>query len=236
MTDVNTPDAAKHSSLSLLPEMISSPSTALEKIWQHGAPWWIPYLIVLVSTAAVWVLYYAQLDYEWFMTYNTAHLSGDEQTQAIEGMQKMTANSLMGITVAGITVMLTFFCLVNALLLMIANRVSGTTPRSFKQWLSIITWTSLPSVFIALGGALNLMMSSNGELPPESLSLTNLNNLVFHASKTDELFAFYNTIDLISLWVVALIMLALMKNGQSKIASFIIAVIPQAIISGIALL
>jgi hypothetical protein len=234
MTDVNASNDAAGSSLALIPEMITSPSTALDKIWQHGAPWWLPYLIVLCSTAAVWVLYYAQLDYEWFMAYSTSHLSGEEQTQTLEGMQSMSANALMGITVVSIAIMMTAFCLINALFLMITNRVSGTPMRSFKQWLSITTWTALPSVFIALGGFLTIMMNTSGELAPESLSLTNLNNLVFHASKTDQLFTFYNTIDLVSLWGMALIMMALIKNGQSKIASFIIAITPQAIISTVA--
>ncbi len=224
------------SALALLPELLSSPSSALDKIWRFGAPWWLPLIIVCGITSLTWVLYYAQLDYEWFMDYNTSSLSGDEKAQAMEGMQKMSSNTLAGITVGSIVIMVFIYSLISAGYLLLVNRVSGTQPRDFKEWLTISTWVGLPTVFIAVGGMLVLMMSGSGELAPEALSLTNLNNLVFHATKTDALFAFYNTLDVISFWSIALLAFALIKNGQSKIAAGIIAIAPQLIISGLALL
>jgi len=145
-------------------------------------------------------------------------------------MKGMSARGLAGMTVGGIVVMLLIFSFISALYLLLVNRVTGTTPRTYKEWLSISTWMSLPAVFIGMGGILNVLLSASSELPPEMLSLTNVNALIFHASKGEPLFNFYSSLDLINFWSIALVAMALIKNGQSRIAAVIISLVPQVII------
>ena len=89
---------------------------------------------------------------------------------------------------------------------------------------------SLPTVCIGMGAILNVLLSESSELPPEMLSLTNVNALIFHASKGEPLFNFYSALDLINFWSIALVAMALIKNGQSRIAAVIISLVPQVII------
>ena len=229
------PPCEKTTVIALIPEIITSPNTAIDRIWRHGAPWWLPLIIVSISIGLAWVLYYSQVDYDWLIHYNTSLLDPESREQAVMGMKGMSARGLAGMTVGGIVVMLLIFSFISALYLLLVNRVTGTTPRTYKEWLSISTWMSLPAVFIGMGGILNVLLSASSELPPEMLSLTNVNALIFHASKGEPLFNFYSSLDLINFWSIALVAMALIKNGQSRIAAIIISLVPQAIISCIVL-
>jgi len=229
------PPCEKTTAIALIPEIITSPNTAIDRIWRHGAPWWLPLIIVSISIGLAWVLYYSQVDYDWLIHYNTSLLDPESREQAVMGMKGMSARGLAGMTVGGIVVMLLIFSFISALYLLLVNRVTGTTPRTYKEWLSISTWMSLPAVFIGMGGILNVLLSASSELPPEMLSLTNVNALIFHASKGEPLFNFYSSLDLINFWSIALVAMALIKNGQSRIAAIIISLVPQAIISCIVL-
>ena len=229
------PPCEKNTVIALIPEIITSPNTAIDRIWRHGAPWWLPLIIVSISIGLAWVLYYSQVDYDWLIHYNTSLLDPESREQAVMGMKGMSARGLAGMTVGGIVVMLLIFSFISALYLLLVNRVTGTTPRTYKEWLSISTWMSLPAVFIGMGGILNVLLSASSELPPEMLSLTNVNALIFHASKGEPLFNFYSSLDLINFWSIALVAMALIKNGQSRIAAIIISLVPQAIISCIVL-
>ena len=229
------PPCEKNTVIALIPEIITSPNTAIDRIWRHGAPWWLPLIIVSISIGLAWVLYYSQVDYDWLIHYNTSLLDPESREQAVMGMKGMSARGLAGMTVGGIVVMLLIFSFISALYLLLINRVTGTTPRTYKEWLSISTWMSLPTVFIGMGAILNVLLSESSELPPEMLSLTNVNALIFHASKSEPLFNFYSSLDLINFWSIALVAMALIKNGQSRIAAIIISLVPQAIISCIVL-
>lgn len=231
MSDINSsPPCEKTTALALIPEMITSPNAAIDRIWRYGAPWWLPLIIVSIAIGISWVLYYAQVDYDWLIHYNTSLLDAESREQAVMGMKGMSAKSLAGITVGSIVVMLLVFSFISAIYLLLLNRVTGTTPRTYKEWLSISTWMSLPTVFIGMGAILNVLLSESSELPPEMLSLTNVNALIFHASKGEPLFNFYSALDLINFWSIALVAMALIKNGQSRIAAVIISLVPQVII------
>ena len=224
------PPCEKNTVIALIPEIITSPNTAIDRIWRHGAPWWLPLIIVSISIGLAWVLYYSQVNYDWLIHYNTSLLDPESREQAVMGMKGMSARGLAGMTVGGIVVMLLIFSFISALYLLLINRVTGTTPRTYKEWLSISTWMSLPTVFIGMGAILNVLLSESSELPPEMLSLTNVNALIFHASKGEPLFNFYSSLDLINFWSIALVAMALIKNGQSRIAAVIISLVPQVII------
>ena len=133
------PPCEKTTAIALIPEIITSPNTAIDRIWRHGAPWWLPLIIVSISIGLAWVLYYSQVDYDWLIHYNTSLLDPESREQAVMGMKGMSARGLAGMTVGGIVVMLLIFSFISALYLLLINRVTGTTPRTYKEWLSIST-------------------------------------------------------------------------------------------------
>lgn len=226
----------KTTEFALMLELITAPNSAIDRIWRKGASWWLPLAAVLVANGIMWIFYFAQVDMDWFVSYSVAELEGDEQRQATERMADLSSGFFSMMAIGASTIGAILFNLVFALYLFLVNRVVGTTARSFKEWFTMIVWIGLPAVFLAVGGLINLLVSGSAEIAPEILSLTNLNGLVFHASKSDALFGFYNSLDLVYLWLIVLVAIALIKNGQGRPAAVITALLPQLLISGIALL
>lgn len=221
----------KTSNMALLLEIITAPSSAFETIWQKGASWLLPLVVVLVASSLMWAFYFTQVDVEWFMSQATAGLEGEGQRQAAREAPNMSPNFLVGMTVGATVVGLIVINLILAVYLLLINRVTGTTSRSYKEWFTIAVWTGIPAIFLALGGIINILISGSANIPPELISLTNLNGLIFHASKSNGLYGLYSSLDIITFWSFALLVLALIKNGQHRITAIAIAGIPTVLMS-----
>lgn len=193
----------------------------------------LPLVIMIVLSVAMTLLYFNKVDGEWLTNHQLAmgatEMSAAEMEQAKKIMPSAKVMGIIGAVVAPI--MIVIITLIMGLYYMLAGKITGTAV-SFKQALSLVTWSGLPSLLglvVAIVGI--FMMSPQSTL--ESLMLTNVDPLIVQLPYDHAWSSFAKNFNLLSLWSVVLVAIGWRNWGRTGWGqAFTVALIPSLVIFG----
>lgn len=215
--------------------VLSTPRAAFAEL-QERPRFWFPLLLTLAATVAVLVWYYAIVDLPWL----AEHLmSGNEQLQRMPEAQReramaaMTRPMLMGSSVIGAVVIITVVRFVEAGYYSLAGKITNLQ-YSYRQWLALSCWSSLPYLLGVLVMAGYLIAAPSKQIGNEELQLLSFNELFFHRSVGEPGFALLSNLTLLHPWSWFLTVLGVrLWSGRSVQFSSLFALVPIAVVYGV---
>ncbi|MDA0795614.1 MAG: Yip1 family protein [Proteobacteria bacterium] len=221
-------------SLQACVDILTSPRETFDALKNKKGWSWAPFGLVIASTVALFLYYFTAVDFEWMIDQmleqmaSQKNMSSDELQATQDYMTKtsMTWSSTLGGAI-GIIV-------INAIMAVyfyLTTKVSSPNELTYGAWYGFSWWVSMPIVVSYFLGALVIAFSNEGMVSLEDLSPTSLK---FLAESSSVWYSFAGSLNLFSLWSIALgtIGLSSWLNIPSK-KTFMIAVAPSLVIYAI---
>jgi hypothetical protein len=211
--------------------VILAPSPTFARLKDKSRPW-IPLLVTVLLTLAVSCWYVSTIDFAWLREHmlSTQGAAEPEARAAMEHV--LTRKRMMWNSGIGVVLGTPLLCALDAVYYLLAGKVMGSGI-GYGKWFGFAVWTGIPRLLTVPLSALQIM-TSGGRLAPEDMNMVSLNYLVLHLSASSPWATFVNSLDLTSLWSIALAVIGLKAwTGRSTAACFTVAVLPYAIIYGI---
>ena len=169
---------ADSSSVGVLTNIFTAPQAAFAAIKERPNPW-MPLLILILGTFAVQFMYMQSVDFAWLMdrTLEQGGLPEEERRQAVDSMTQIPPTVLGAAQGIGGGLTILVIC---ALIALYYTAVSFATHDGIKygQWLALIAWCSLPTVFGLIASFVNLLVTDARFLPAEQLNPLSFGSLL----------------------------------------------------------
>lgn len=210
-----------NNSLSIISDIFTSPNKAFEDI-KVNYPIMLPLFTVLILNAAMVILLFMSLDYQWYVDELVQRATTAESTQEeiaamrnAFGAMSATTTGLIGGIFGAIFLALMYAVMALYFVMMSAINNDGY---KFKQWMSFISWTSLPSIIGTLASFVVILSSSNGQIAPESINPLSLNELFFGLDATKGIGSMLAGTGITTLWTFALMVIGYSKWTNKSMA------------------
>ena len=193
---------------------------------------WVPLAVLILLTLAITYWYVATLDFAWAREH-LLPTPGDVKPEVRAAQaHSLTPNSLLWMSAIGIVLGTPVMFALTAVYYLLAGKVMGSSI-GFGKWFGFAVWTSIPRL-LALPLSVLQIATSAGRLAPEDMNMVSLNYLLLHLPLSSPWASFANSLDLTSLWTVALAAIGLKAwTGRSTGACALVAVLPYVLIYGI---
>lgn len=161
----------------------------------------VPALIVLLATTASAVLYFFNVDPEWFTNYQLQAAAQEMSKAELEqAKQFMPGARTMGyITLVTTPIFFAIIFSLAALYYMLAGKISGN-PTGFRHGLALTAWSSMPMV---LGAVISIVgiYTSSPQSSMESMQLLNVDPLFVQLETGHPWAMLARSFSLLNLWV-----------------------------------
>ena len=220
--------------ISLAINVLTAPSDAFRTIREQPTSLF-PLTLIVVSTLVVMAWYFSVLDYDWYIDDTLSQFPDFTEQQledAREGMQSLSKSNMMWITMlsGGVTILVIY--LIQASYLSLVSALQGDDIR-FRQWWSLVAWTNLPSLFLAISMAVNILLNPSGQLSTLELNGLTLLSLGMETGNPS-LNRVFSTINLAMIWNLVLLVMAYRQWLQANLVKALtIVVAPYLLIFGV---
>ncbi|HET8819351.1 MAG TPA: YIP1 family protein [Xanthomonadaceae bacterium] len=195
---------------------------------------WVPLLLVMLASAAMVLLYYANVDSEWLVDRTVmaagADMSADEAAQMRKMMPGATTMGYFG--AASVVIATAVMAALVALYFMLAGKIAGAKV-SFRHGLSLSSWANMPLLLgavIAIVGIFTMTPTT----PLESLMLANVDPLLVDLPADHRWSAVAKGFSLLNIWVWFLLALGWRTWTRSGwVQAVIVAIIPSVVVFGL---
>jgi uncharacterized membrane protein YqhA len=212
-------------------QTIVDPTRAFREALQRPRAWW-PLVAVVAGTAAIYVLYFTTVDFDWFvhrLLNANPDLSDEQRAAALEVLKPMT------VTTSTVFVALVAPTLVFALIALYYSLVGQLLGHAitYRKWFAFCVWTAVPRL-IVFPLMLFQIASSHGQVALEDLSMVSLNFLLLHQPSNHPWAAWSSALDLTVVWsfVVGVIGFRVW-TGESLRTSLVVNAIPTLAFFGL---
>ena len=164
--------------IALATSLATEPTTAFGELRERPR-FWLPLLVMVLSTALVCYWYYSVVDVDWLkdLILGNNPKFTEEQRAAVTGM--MTRTTMLWSGVVGSLIFVPLFFLIHAVILLLTVKVTRV-PLGFKYWFTMVCWTSLAGLLSIIIGAILLLLSDTPQVSPGVLAPLSLNELLLH--------------------------------------------------------
>jgi hypothetical protein len=191
---------------------------------------WLPLLVVLASSLGLMVWYFTAVDFAWLQEQMVASIPATERDAA---KQFMTKGILLGGTVFGVLLMTPLMMAVTGVYLMLISKALNKA-FTFYDGFSLSAWSSLPVVLALPLGAIQILMSSNGQLTFSELNPVSLNQLVFHHPLGHPMTSLLDSVNVPMLWSIALTVIGYQVWAKASMSTALkVVLIPYVTIYGV---
>ena len=160
------------SSVGVLSNIFTAPLQAFAAIKERPNPW-LPLLGIILSICVVQFTYTQVVDLPWLIDWQLqqggATLTDEQRAQMVDGAMRIPplAYGFIAAVPSAIIILIVY-----AIIALYYLAVSFATNDGIKygQWLALIAWCSLPSVFGQIASLVNLMVTDARFLPPQALN------------------------------------------------------------------
>lgn len=220
------------SPMSTLLSIFVDPVKAMQAVRERSMIW-LPLLLMTFGTAAVMVWYYQTVDFPWLQDQMLA-ASGQSDPAAIEVARGyMTHSLMMGSSVLAIFIIVPLLLLLTSVYYLLAAKVIGND-LGFGKWFAFSTWTAVPTLLAIPAMAVQILMTSNGQLATDALNPLTLNSLMFHLPVSNPWAGLLSAISIPSLWATLVAIIGYkVWTAKSTSISTLIVLLPQVVIYGI---
>lgn len=206
------------------------PRNALDDIRKQPSSL-MPLLLVVALTAALWLAYYARVDFDWLID-QTLSASGSLSAKQMEQARAAVSIGLMRwSSVISACVVIVAINFIGALYFFIVGRIQGAR-ESFGAWFAFGAWTNMPMVFALIVATCQVFMMPRQTLPTD-IMLTHIDPLLFHLPLSNRWQKLASSFDLINIWCFTLVALGWKQwVKQSWVVSSLVAIFPTAALYG----
>ena len=219
--------------MSHLVDIYLQPGKVFAELKQKPA-FWLPLLLIAVSSALVVVLYYMRVDPDFALDQLVRASAGDMSAAEVEQMrsvmpdaQRMGWFGAISALVGSLAVTAIF-----ALYFMLAGKVAGAAV-SFRHGLSLVSWSSMPMLLgtiVVLVGVLTMEPRTTFE----SLGLLNVDPLLVQLPPDHKWNVVAQAFSLLNFWTWFLLALGWRTWTRSGwVASILVAVLPSLVVFGL---
>ena len=194
-----------------------------------------PLLLSIIGTMAIYFWYFQVVDYDWYVDdiisrMGNASAAQQEQIRDAMNLQSQTVMTVTS-TIGGAISLLVIYAL-QAGYLALVSALEGTGVR-FRQWFSLVSWTSLPYLLVLLVMAVNIILNPNGQLSIYEANSLSLASLGFSGGDSLILSGILDGINLPMFWSVALTAMGYHRwLNCSWTKSLAVVLAPYAVILG----
>jgi hypothetical protein len=223
--------------LAIAQALAFEPRQAFTELDARPRFWW-PLLVVVLASAVLTFWFMSFVDLEWLIdqqlrqSARTASLT-EEEIVALARQQASMGGLLAGIGAVATGLFIAFMLLVGAVYYLLAGKIAGVN-RSFRHWLALSAWTSLPTVLAVIPAALVLLTATSNQVGQDSLQALSLNELFFKLEPGETGFTLLTNINLftfVSLYLGAVGVKV--WSSRSWLFSIVFSVLPLILIVGI---
>lgn len=192
--------------------------------------------IALLLTASVGLLfwYFSIVDTRWLM--DQTLLNNPSTAQMTEQQLQLARNVnpafLKWSAVIGGAFVIVLTRLLEALYYLLAGKITNVQ-RSYRQWLALASWTSLPAVLAVIPAAIVLLTSTTTQIDQGQLQVLSLNNLFFHragGAPGHTLLVSINLLQFVGMYLATLGVR--LWSGRSWLFSIVFTFLPAVLIFG----
>ena len=215
-------------SLRLIAKMFVDPAEAFAALQvMRTRALWVPLLLLLVSSSALFLIYYQVVNIGWLQDQMAANGSRE---QADVTRKLLTRNILSVTAVFGVVIAVPFIDAIYALYFFLIGKVQGL-PQSFGKWFAFVVWSSVPTLLLLPIGFAVLLLATSGQVAPDQLNPTSLDALLFHRPTGDGWKSLLGSVSILSLWSSLLMVIGLRvwtSCGWGR--AFALAMLPLAVV------
>ena len=197
----------------------------------------VPLLLIAVLTASVQWGYFNAVDRDFLIEQLIAQqqaIVNIPEDQLRTAMENVTTNRLVIQSVLSVLIVVPLIMALYAGYLALISKFTYDEIR-YKQWFSLVCWTGIPAIFVAIAGWVVIFTNTDGMITLQEINPLTLNTLIF---QTEGRFAsLLNAINLAQVWSVVLMVLGYKQwTGKSGVKSTAIILAPYLVIIGIVVL
>ncbi len=193
---------------------------------------WVPFICISMVSAIPVYMYFNFVDFSWYTEFMVQSLSGNlspaEQSMLRNNMTDQAQSLWAGIFSSIFVVILSNAIL--ALYLNIFTKADDECVQGYTDWYGFSWWVSIPVIVSSLIAALVVLLATDNQLSPISLSPTSM-AFIFNIGMDSAWSSFAQSIRLESFWVMYLIAVGLSQWTQLPTKrTYIIAIAPYILI------
>jgi hypothetical protein len=198
---------------------------------------WFPLLVLVFTTAAITAWYTSVVDMEWLVDRQirasgfATMLSEQQIAERVHAAaQRQGIQSVFATLASAAAVVI--FMLLGSVYYVLAGKITNVD-RSFRQWLSLTSWSGMPTVLGLIPAAFVLLTASSAQIPQEDLQALSFNALFFHFPPTRPGFSLLSALNLLQLASLYLSVVGVKTwSGRSWLFSTVFATLPYVLIFG----
>ena len=224
-----------YSVFNAMADIVASPGKALDEIKQHTSWLWWPLLISILLACGLMVYYFGWVDFPWLVDETIRAVPVENRAESEDAIRNfMQPGRSMWTAVIAIVIMSLVIYAIQAVYLLLANKLVTGAEIGYGQWFSFSVWTAFVGIFGVLAAFATIFMADSNQLSQQGLQVLSLNSLLIHAAPGDPWFTWANTLTLINFWTLFLMSIGFARwTGASIVKSSIIACLPWVLIFGI---
>jgi hypothetical protein len=197
-----------------------------------------PLALLVLATAGLTLWYMGVVDLEWLIDRQLRNnpfgrsLSEEQIAQQVaaasgrRGLQATVGALGSGIATVAIS-------LLGALYYVLAGKITNVD-RSYRQWLALNCWSSLPTVLAVVPAAFVLLSAGSAQIPQEDLQPLSFNALFFHRVASEPGYVLFSSLNLLQFAALYLAVVGVKTwSGRSWLFSTVFATLPFVLIFGI---
>lgn len=217
-------------------DVLVSPSSAFIAVKEKKGWSWLPFILLVGTTVAVFMYYYSVVDFAWLkeQMINGMAASGKTDEEIAGFSDNFSVNVMKWATVIVSSVGIIVINLIVALYYHLITKVSAKNEFKFTDWYAFTWWVGMPAFVAMLVSALVIFFASNGQVTLQDIQPTSLNSLIFSVEQGSPWFNLLEEISLFSFWSIAIASIGIstwIKVDNQK--AITIAAAPFVIIYGI---
>lgn len=199
--------------------------------------WW-PLLLLTLGTVAINAWYTSIVDLEWLTDQQLRNnpmaqnmTSAEIERLARDAASRRGLNVVIG--TVGTLVVLPVILLVSALYYSLAGKITAVE-RSFRHWLALSAWSTMPTLLTLLASAVVLLTAGSSQISQADLQPLSLNALLFRREQGEPGFALFTSLNLVQFLSLYLAAFGVrVWSNRSWLFSIVFTALPYVLIYGI---
>ena len=183
-------------------QLLLDPTAAFQSL-KEKPHFWFPLLTLTIGTVAIFVWFYAVVDFDWMTAQIMASNPEFEKMSAAQRAQTtafMTKSVMMWGAIIGGAVTLPAMRLLEAIYFLLISKTTSAS-LSLKQWFALACWTGFPAVLVLVLMGVSIAIRSNAQMTPDMMSMLSLNELIFHAPMGNKWFTLLTTLTVLNPYI-----------------------------------
>lgn len=238
---------ADQSAFAVAANIFSAPSDAFAAI-RHNGRVWFPLAVLIVSYAAISLVYMSSVDLPWFMEQQIDaqiaasgnELTDEERTRALEASSGMPPMALGAIGAVASSVFILVWTFLVSLYYTGVSFATGDGIK-LKSWFALVCWCTLPIVLGLAASLVNIMVSDARFMLQEDLNPLSFRNLLaIDTSELGTLQRVLASLDLSTVWALVVGVLgyqawtqrSLLKSAGIVLGPLAVVVLLGSLIAG----